>query len=661
MLFSLLISVSWAATPMDLANGWYLAESGRLEAAAMVAVKALSESENDLEAHRLYADTVVRGLKEGAALDQTYRAWIARDPTNPVPQVAQAGLLLARNARPGLWCGEVEKLLEKDPQDTGVRTYAARYRYEARLLCGGDVAAAEKQILELAEVTPTALGPGLRIRMRSGKVDEDLAADLRTFYVAEPWNLTEPGNLWAESMKGPAIKQARADALNAARLALQSDSPAVAQAALDLYTLASNDPGKLEAAKRRAALDPEWRVWETLGPGDVPSTTGNMSLLERQLDAARRRASVEVARKKLEELEPRIPPKGALRATWLKEMAFVLQREGKTEESFAMFKAAWQADPTNASAANAFAYSAALKGQDLDLALVVIDSVLRNLAPYDPWSDWKGEGYETWSDRTADQVAARMDTRAWILYQLGRKEEAAAALQHALLLTTTPDPILHHHLGIVLHSLGKDDAALQQLGRGLSMGPSDEPELDVRARALATELFASRRWAPGGLDTWLTTRSSDYCPSEKCAERLTGFHFTANGRDQALKDFTGVTVVVLWSARSQNFEKTLSYWKDLEQKYRTRKVNFLGLCVDKDPATVDTYWEGYRFPPFLLGHVPGDVVRDLAVPGVPAVFVMDGSGRVIGTLFQHIQPADHKVEQWIDEALAAAPAETPKP
>lgn len=655
----LLAASAWGASPAELAVGWYLAESGRLEEAARVAVKALNEERDDLEAHRLYGYTVRQGLKEASALEQDYRAWVAARPQDSVPRLALAAFLAAGQNRRGPWCDEVTRLLDPLPRDTGLRYQAVRVRYESAAVCGRSPAEDGLALLELARTTPTALGYGLKLRIESGKVDEEVASDLRTFYALEPWNLDFPGNLWSDRLKGPALKQARLDAIVAAKESLKVASPACAQAALRVYEAAGNDPGRVEAVKRRAELDPGWRAWERVDGGGRVRPDSGMSRLERDLEMARRKASVAEARRSLEALDGRIPPTGTLRATWLKEMAFVLKREGKEKDAFATFKAAWQADPGNASAANAFAYSAALRGEELDLALVVIESVLKESPPYDPWSDWRGEGYDTWEEKTANQVAARLDTRGWILYQLGRKEEAAAQFQRALLTIRRPEPIIHIHLGLALHDLGKDDAALQQLGRGLAMGASDEPELDRRARGLAEELFRSRRWSAGGLDAWLATRAPEAAgvgeagvtPSRASVD-VDELRLVVNGREGTLADHAGVRVVVLWSARSQAFEESLAYWEDLEVRYRSRKVQVIGVCVDDDPTVGETYWKGVPAPPFLLGWGGPVALVHLGVPASPLALVVDPEGRVRGEVPGRILVGDLRLDRLVDGLLS---------
>ncbi|MFH1466683.1 MAG: hypothetical protein ABIO70_20020 [Pseudomonadota bacterium] len=603
MLPLLLVAASLAANPEEIAHGWYLAESGRLQAAAGVAAVALAENPHDLEAHRLYVWALKEGLQDSAALEQQYRGWRLAQPDDEHARVALAGLLVSNSAEPGAWCDEVEALLEPLPQDTGVRYWAHRYRFTARATCPGDQRVDRDALLELAKVTPSALGFSLRLRLAEGRVDEALAADLQTFYTLEPWNLTFPGNLWDDALKGPALKAARADALAAARACLEADQPAVAQGAFRVFAVAGNDAGRVAAEARRAQLDPGWRTTDRAWNGERLSLTEDgHSELERSLARARQKASLDQARASLVALEPRIPPHGPLRSLYLREQAYIQYRAGEQGGAFASFERAWQEDPSNFSAANGFAYLAALRGEKLDLALVVIDSILGGTAPYDPWEVDSGISYEEWAARTAEHVAARLDTRAWILHLLGRTADAASVEQRALLLIPEPDPIMYHHLGLMLMELGREDAALEALGRGLALGPSGEPALDLRARVAAEELFARHRWAWGGLEAWVATRLPPRkAPESRAGELLPDFALTVDDHARTLSEFEGARVIVFWSARGTAFVESLAFWEDMAKRYQHAPVQILGVCTDTRVENSSEFWLGLRAAPHAAG------------------------------------------------------------
>jgi tetratricopeptide (TPR) repeat protein len=656
MILPLIVASAVAATPEDIAHGWYLAESGRLSQATWLAAEALSENPHDLQAHRLYTWCLKEGIQDGAALELQYRAWQQAEPENEYARVALSGLLVGLNEEAGEWCEEIETLLDPMPKDTGVAYWAHRYRYAARGICPADQAEDRTALLELAKVTPSALGFSLRLRMAEGKVDEALASDLQTFYTLEPWNMAFPGNLWGDDAKGPGLKAARTAALDAARVALEADGPAYAQGAFRIFAQAGNDAGRVAAETRRAELDPAWSTLDRDWNGERLSLTeGGRSALERALERARHKASVEAARSSLQALEPAIPPHGPLRSIFLREQAYIHYRAGDEDAAFAAFEAAWQEDPGNASAANGFAYLAALRGQKLDLALVVMDSILEQNPTYDPWELHAGSSYQAWATRERDQVAARLDTRAWILHQIDRTEEAASVLQRALLLMTEPDPILYHHLGLILLDLDKRDAALEAFGRGLALGPSAEVELDALARETAQGLFTEHRWAPGGLDAWVAAHTPPRkAPASRAGERLPDLELLVDDKPRMLSDFEGVRVVVFWSARSTPFVDSLPYWTELSKRYHKDPVHFLGLCVDERQLNTTEFWQGYRLPPLLLGWAGPAGAAAAGVESPPTALVIDAQGVIRGQLVGQVAPDDGRMQDWIDALLAEA-------
>jgi len=654
MFLALLVAAGLAATPEDIAHGWYLAESGRLEGASHVATRALVENSHDLQAHRLYIWSLDQGIQDLAALELQYRAWQQADPDNDYTRVALAGLLVVGNQEQGAWCDEIEALLDPLPKDTGVRYWAHRYRYAARAVCPAEQGEDRAALLELATVTPSALGFSLRLRFEEGRVDEGLATDLQTFYTLEPWNLTFPGNLWADDMKGPALKAARINALDAAHAALDADYPAYAQAAFQVFAQAGNDAGRVAAETRRAQLDPDWSTSDRAWNGERLSLTQEgRSALERALERARHKASIDAAQQALGALEPAIPPHGPLRSIYQREQAYIQYRSGDEEAAFASFEAAWQEDSTNGSAANGFAYLAALRGEKLDLALVVMDSILEQTSTYDPWVAHAGISYEAWAARESDQVAARLDTRGWILHQIERSEEAASVVQRSLLLISEPDPIMYHHLGLILLELDQPDDALEALGRGLALGPSAEEELDALARLTATQLFTEHRWAHGGLDAWVASHTPPRkAPESRDGEVLPELELLVDGKPRLLSDFEGLKVVVLWSARSPSFVDSLPYWTELSKRYRKDPVHFLGLCVDERPENTTEFWQGYRLPPLLLGWAGPEGALAAGVGSTPTALVVDGAGVIRGQLVGQVAPDDPRLADWIDGVIA---------
>jgi tetratricopeptide (TPR) repeat protein len=76
-----------------------------------------------------------------------------------------------------------------------------------------------------------------------------------------------------------------------------------------------------------------------------------------------------------------------------------------------------------------------------------------------------------------------MDSMGWVLFRMGRKEEAVLRLQRAFELY--PNDEVAAHLGEVLWSSGKKDEANKIWQQGLKLKPDSEILQDTRQRLRA--------------------------------------------------------------------------------------------------------------------------------------------------------------------------------
>lgn len=81
------------------------------------------------------------------------------------------------------------------------------------------------------------------------------------------------------------------------------------------------------------------------------------------------------------------------------------------------------------------------------------------------------------------QNATYLDTQAWILYRLGRYEEAQTLMRQALVLDATNSAELLLHYGDILHALGKTFMAKTYWQRALEAG-ADGKKIEERLRLL---------------------------------------------------------------------------------------------------------------------------------------------------------------------------------
>lgn len=134
---------------------------------------------------------------------------------------------------------------------------------------------------------------------------------------------------------------------------------------------------------------------------------------------------------------------------------------GKHDQFAAWFEKALALDPQNHLAINDYAYALAENGRDLEKALRLVQRAIA----------------------IKSNVGAYHDTHGWVLYKLGRYEEALRELR--LAVQTAPDtPDLRYHLAAVYAKLGRKDDALVELAKALAIKPGHEPSLALRKELL---------------------------------------------------------------------------------------------------------------------------------------------------------------------------------
>jgi tetratricopeptide (TPR) repeat protein len=72
------------------------------------------------------------------------------------------------------------------------------------------------------------------------------------------------------------------------------------------------------------------------------------------------------------------------------------------------------------------------------------------------------------------------DALAWVLYKLGRYDEASQMIHQALAFQT-PEPLFFYHAGMIAHALGRSAEARENLQRALALNPN----FDVAQSAIA--------------------------------------------------------------------------------------------------------------------------------------------------------------------------------
>ncbi|MBP7001563.1 tetratricopeptide repeat protein [Amaricoccus sp.] len=148
--------------------------------------------------------------------------------------------------------------------------------------------------------------------------------------------------------------------------------------------------------------------------------------------------------------------------------AISYERAGDWTKAETDFREALALQPGQPSVQNYLGYSLVEQGRNLDEALALIEQAV---------AGQPDDGYIT-------------DSLGWVLYRLGRYEEALPHMLRAVELEPV-DPIINDHLGDVLWKVGRKREAEFQWRRALSFGPAPDLDMDRLRTKLAVGLEAA--------------------------------------------------------------------------------------------------------------------------------------------------------------------------
>lgn len=137
-------------------------------------------------------------------------------------------------------------------------------------------------------------------------------------------------------------------------------------------------------------------------------------------------------------------------------------RKADMKRCYAAYEKALKANPDNATVLNNYAYFMSLEGRSLERALKM-------------------------SERATELVennATYIDTRAWVLYCLGRYDEAKRLMRTALSLDASNSPELRLHYGDILAAIGESYMAEVYWRRALEAGYTDAAAIEARIEKL---------------------------------------------------------------------------------------------------------------------------------------------------------------------------------
>ena len=129
----------------------------------------------------------------------------------------------------------------------------------------------------------------------------------------------------------------------------------------------------------------------------------------------------------------------------------------KMKRSYSAYKKALRYNADNSSVLNNYAYFLSLEGRDLERALTMA----------------------TRANELSANNATYLDTKAWVLYKLGRYAEAKKVMQQALSLDRSRSPEYPLHYGDILNALGEEFMAKTYWRKALERG-ADKEEIERR-------------------------------------------------------------------------------------------------------------------------------------------------------------------------------------
>ena len=129
----------------------------------------------------------------------------------------------------------------------------------------------------------------------------------------------------------------------------------------------------------------------------------------------------------------------------------------RLDEALNYLKIGRKSDPGSSEINNLMAYAYALKGENLDEALKLVNLALI----------------------TSPDSIAYLDTLGWIYYRMGNQDKAYEVFrQLELRLSELPAVIgiedIHYHLGVIYETAGKKDIAISFYKKGLQINPANK-------------------------------------------------------------------------------------------------------------------------------------------------------------------------------------------
>jgi tetratricopeptide (TPR) repeat protein len=142
------------------------------------------------------------------------------------------------------------------------------------------------------------------------------------------------------------------------------------------------------------------------------------------------------AKKSLEMAAKYITEEGAMRSDILSTLGDTYNSLEEYEKSDSVYEEALKMNPFNEHVLNNYSYFLSLRNENLDKALEMCEKLMQR----------------------AGDNSTYLDTYAWVLFKLGRYEDALVEIQKAV--TDSESGVVHEHYGDILYKLGRKEEAI---------------------------------------------------------------------------------------------------------------------------------------------------------------------------------------------------------
>ncbi len=644
---------------------------------AQAAIHALVlEHPDSMSAHLLYQEMAAVVRRNGPLVEAEYDHWLDQDPDDARRMVLHAAATLtAALTTPDYLDRDRIRAIERSLAAAEISDDAASYAH----LIYAEVEQVRQRLDEVRDRLLSAVDAdplnmaarGELITSHAVLKEWDKAAEacIELLEMA-PWRAPHCSAVIPErGERGGASEEdlnTIADLLEALEVKHASDR-VILQALYGLYDGVSNKPGLRRTKDALTKLGP-WTAPLRRNPYLPPLPGGELT--EEELTALERIQTIVEANEAspvnqaaaLVAHEPELPDSPRIQAMYWRLRSHALRNEAvaDTDASRAAIKRAAELQPKDSQLLNEWAYMSALDKVDLAEALAAVDRALEMLMgePFLPLDIEPGERYGDWSDAAGESIGAFVDTRGWVLYQLGRYEEAVRDLH--LASTLTKDGTVQGHLGRARYAMGNDDGAFVHLLRALAFGCEEEDDV----RKLASHIYGKTHVISGGLDKLVSEMhsqildelsgevprpapesshapmSSDEVPSTfgsdsehpllgKPAPDM-GVVRINGGGELRLDELDGQVVVLdFWATWCAPCKKALPMYDALSRAFDGQPITFLLASVDDGMGMIESYW-GDRDMPVVVGLVQDGGAESYDVTGIPSVFIIDKDGTVVG-------------------------------